>query len=242
MKNLSITLLMYMAATYACVAQRPHDDTVAIMILDHMTDIIGDLTSCSFTVNTRMDAIDTDDGFVSHFAESKVYFDGPDKMQVHTQGDKGHRGFWYNGTLLYYYSFDENNYAVIDAPPTTIETIDTVHERYGVDFPAADFFYPTFTDDLMDNSDSITFLGTTIINHQECFRIKSSSRDLNIQIWIANDAMTLPVKYLISRNKGGYNLQYEGTFSDWQINPGLPASMFEFLPPPQAAKIAILAK
>ena len=44
---------------------------------------------------------------------------------------------------------------------------------------------------------------------------------------------------LTYKDKG--NLQYEATFSNWQLNPEIPVSVFEFLPPPKAAQISIMA-
>lgn len=242
MKNMVLSILLLLSWVLPVSAQEEKYDLVAIMILDHMSDVIGDLTSASFTVQSSIDADDPDVGFNTHFSESQVYFDGPDKMLAYVDGDKGKRGFWYNGTRLIYYSFDENNYAAISTPPTTIETIDTVNKSYGIDFPAADFFYPTFTDDLMSQSDQIIFNGKKTVAGKECFQIISKSNAMTIQIWIANDALNLPVKYLISRHDKGTSTQYEGTFSNWQINPVLPASMFEFIPPPKARAISIMPR
>lgn len=241
MKNMVVSILL-ISWVLPVSAQQEKFDPIAIMILDHMSDVIGDLTSVSFTVHSSIDADDPDVGFNTHLSENQVYFDGPDKMLVYNDGDKGKRGFWYNGAQLIYYSFDENNYVSISTPPTTIETIDTVNKNYGIDFPAADFFYPTFTDDLMNNSDQIIFNGKKTVAGKECFQIIAKSSTMTIQIWIANDAMNLPVKYLISRQGEGTAKQYENTFSNWQINPVLPASMFEFIPPPNARAISIMAR
>ncbi|MBX7109668.1 MAG: DUF2092 domain-containing protein [Chitinophagales bacterium] len=242
MKNMIAVLLLLMAGLQPVSAQQGKYDTVAIMILDHMSDVIGDLTSVSFTLQTRIDADDPDLGLSTHFYKHQVYFDGPDKMLVYSDGDKGKRGFYYNGTRLVYYSFAENNYAIISTPPTTIETIDTVNKSYGIDFPAADFFYPTFTDDLMSSSDKILFAGIRNVDGNECFQVIAISPEMTIQIWVANDAMNLPVKFLITRHGKDEGKQYEGTFLNWQINPLLPPSMFEFVPPPKARAISIMAR
>jgi hypothetical protein len=45
---------------------------------------------------------------------------------------------------------------------------------------------------------------------------------------------------IIYHNKS--NLQYEASFCDWDINPILPASMFNFLPPPGAREVYLLPK
>lgn len=41
-------------------------------------------------------------------------------MKITSSGDKGNSGLCYNGKTLYYYSFDNNTYAVTDASKSVI--------------------------------------------------------------------------------------------------------------------------
>jgi hypothetical protein len=234
--------LFWSALSFGVFGQEVKIDSTAVLLLDRMSDVIGDLGSCSFQLNTSYDTPDPDYGLIKQFSTNEVYLVGPDKMLVNSTGDKGHRQFWYNGRQLFYYSYNENNYAVLETPPTILQTIDTVNKNFGIEFPAADFFYPTFTDDLIKNSDQITYLGQTQIMSKSCFHILANSKETSIQIWISNDAFNLPLRYaIIYRNLDG-NPQYEATFSDWKINPDLPAAMFNFFPPPGARKIRLISK
>lgn len=241
MRNFIVFMNVLLFSTSA-FTQTSKIDSVAVMILDQMSHVIGDSHSADFTVNIKNDVIDREVGLVSQYSVSNVIFDGPDKMQIHSKGGKGHRGFWYNGETLVYYSYDENNYVVLDAPPTTIATIDTVNKTYGIDFPAADIFYPTFTDDLIESSDEIIFNGFKTIENKECFQIVAHSKKSTVQLWIENNAYTLPVKMLIIDHSKTPNLQYEATFSQWQLNREYPPSVFEFLIPPGAREVKILPK
>ncbi len=222
-------------------AQEPRVDTVAIMIIDRMASVIGELHSCSFTLHTSLDIQDADYGLTKQNEDSKVYISGPDKMHIDFTVDKGHRGFWYNGRIAIIYSFDENNYAVIEAPDNTIDMIDSIHEDYAIEFPAADFFYPTFTDDMLEVFDDIVFQGKRKLNDKECWLIVASNKDMNAQIWFSADAFTLPQRLVIVYKNDG-NRQYEATFTNWNLNPEIPAAIFDFLPPPQAREVSILPR
>lgn len=103
-------------------------------------------------------------------------FKGPDKMLVQARGDAAHKGFWYNGKQMVYYSYTENNYSVLEAPGTTMETIDSVHNDYGVDFPASDFFYSTFTDDLSADFASTVFLGRKEIDGKNQYEVVDAKK------------------------------------------------------------------
>jgi hypothetical protein len=237
-------VLLWLAILPAGVfATDPPIDPEAVQILDAMSSIIGDLNSVSFDLKGTNDVLGEDSILVQHYGVSHVYMVGPDKMLIDSRWThKGHRGFWYNGKDLVYYSYDENNYAVIDTPPTIMETIDSVNKVYGVQFPGADFFYPSFTDDLIDMSDRMKYLGKKIIDDKECFHILVSNENLNIQIWITNNSYNLPVKFLIIYKNRPGSPQYEASFSNWNINPELPDAMFEFVPPPSSAEIKIIPR
>ena len=222
-------------------AQETKVDPVAVQLLDHMSDVIGELKSCAYELSTSQDINDPDFGLIKSFADSKVIMVGPDKMLIKVNGNKGNKGFWYNGTSVTYYSYTENNYAKIDAPDDIIATIDTVSIKYDLEIPAADFFYPSFTDDVLESFDTVKFLGIKMIGNEPCFHLKSTNNEMEVQYWISNDSYNLPKKYLIIY-KDKKNMQYEGTFSNWELNPDIPDAVFEFTPPPKAREIQILAK
>ena len=238
----ALAVLLFIPLSFLLKAQEKDYDTVAIMILDRMSDVIGDLSSCSFTLHASTDHIDTGN-IITYFARNEVFMAGPDKMQVSTWNEKGHRAFFYDDSILTYYSFDENNYATINTPPTIVETMDSIHNAYDLDFPAADFFYPTFSDDLLNFANTIDYLGLEDVNGTECFHIVAKGQNMSIQIWVANNATTLPEKFVMNYTNPKSNTQrYEASFSDWKLNPDLPDAMFDFLPPPKAAKVYLLPK
>jgi hypothetical protein len=227
------------AATIQLSAQTGKIDSVAVSILDHMSAVIGDLGSCSMTVKSNYDVQSMHLGLVKHSNEEQVYMQGPSKMLIRSEGDKGSRSFVYNGTTLSYYSYEKNQFAEVQAAGTLMEMIDTVNKLYGVDFPVADFFYPTFVDDILSESRNLVYLGTTKVDGKECFHIAGTAKDKTFQFWISNDPFYLPVKVVIVYTMKEMNPQYEAVLTNWQINPTLPGSLFEFTPPPKAKKIRL---
>jgi hypothetical protein len=123
-----------------------------------------------------------------------------------------------------------------------METLDTLHKLYDFDFPAADFFYPTLTEDLMDFCKKISYEGTALVNGNTCNLIFASNENMVIQIWIRSDAASLPQKLVINYKKDKQVSRYETVFTNWNLSNKLPLSMFDFIPAPTARKIAIMAK
>jgi len=145
----------------------------------------------------------------------------------------------YNGQTLSYYSVDKNHYARTKVPGSIVEMIDYMNKDYGIVFPMADFLYPTFVDDILADATNLSMLGMTKIDGKECFHIAGTSKDKTFQFWIANDAFYLPVKLVIVYTNKPMNPQYEAVYSDWEINPVLPNSIFEFKAPANAKKIKL---
>lgn len=241
MKKLLLTICLGVLSFLGQAQVAKQIDATAIFILDQMGDVIGDLQSVTFNLRNSIDELDGQGNIVTQFSTNTISLSGPDKLLIRTDGTKGKLGYWYDGTYVTYYSFDENNYVTLEAPETTIEMIDTMHQNYDFKFPAADFFYPSLTDDMIEQFDTISYLGKNVLDGEECYHIMASNERLNIQLWISNDTFLLP-KHFIIIYKDKSNLKYESTFSNWSINPVIPEVTFSFLAPPKAKLISILKK
>src|ERR1700749_2030656 len=88
-------------------------DTVAVAILDKMSAVIGDLSSCSVTIKSNYDVTSKSLGLIKHSDEEQVFLHGPDKLLVKSDGDRGSRDYYFDGAKLSYYSLDKNQYGQI---------------------------------------------------------------------------------------------------------------------------------
>ena len=216
-------------------------DPVAISLIDKMGAVIGSFGTCAFNLTTVYDETNEEGMLERKFEDHKVYLRGPDRMAVRSRGEKGNKGYWYNGDYITWYSYDENNYVTIPAPDTIIGTIDSLNTTFGFRFPAADFFYPAFGDDLLEEFDTLKFAGIKTLGNTEYFHIIAENETYNFQLWIENGAYYLPKKYLIIRKSPQLAME-EGTFDSWITNSSMPDEIFEFTPPKNADLIDIMPK
>ena len=200
-------------------------DTRAIKSLDNLTETIGDLNSLSYTVNS----FTINETGKETSKESDVYLRDSNKMFIENSGTKGDKSFWYNGETFSYFLFDKNEYDILEAPDHTLKLIDSIHNNFGIYFPAADFLYPTLTDDMMVNYDQILFYGDEKVNDVDCITLESSNDEQIVQLWIDKEN-NLPIKMVIL-SKSNENKYYEAVYSNWRVNPKLPDIMFEFQAP-----------
>lgn len=217
-------------------------DSAAVAILDKVSFAVGNLQSCSLTLKSENDILDSRLGLITHSETADVYLKAPDKLYVSKSGDKGNKEFFYDGKTFTYYSKDNNVYSSLPAPPTIMQTIDSIHNTFGIDFPAADFFYPYFVNDLLNVSNNLAYLGVTSVNNKKCYHLAGTTLDLTYQIWIANDGTFLPVKISTVSISGNTDDNYTAMYENWSLNPSLQNSMFEFSAPADGMKVRIAVK
>jgi hypothetical protein len=239
-KKILIILFSGVIAVGQLQAQTRRIDTVAVAILDKMSAMIGELSSCSVTIRSNYDISSKELGLIKHSDDQQLFIHGPNQLLLKSEGDQGSHDLYFDGQMLTYYSMDKNQYGQIEAPVNVVEMIDTVNKLYGIEFPAADFFYPTFVDDILADSKTLVYLGLTRVDNKECFHIAGTTPDKTFQFWIADDAFTLPIKMVIVYTNKEMHPQYEATLSDWQINPSLPDALFTFTVPHRARKVKLM--
>ncbi len=240
MKNISTLLIALIGLIGNVYSQKI--DSSAVFILQKAVKTISSMQSCSFTAYSYYDVASENLGLVKHSSEEKVYMKMPNQMMMVIAGDRGFYNLYYNGTKLCYYSVYNNQYAEMNTSGSIIEMIDNVSRKYGIEFPGADFFYPSFVDDILATSQTLINLGRTVVDGKDCFHIAGIDKDKNYQFWINNDEYGLPVKMNIIYHSADKSPQFEVTYSDWVINPNILSSLFEITIPPKAEKIKFLPK
>lgn len=238
-KRLSLLLLTFFFA-FGAKAQEKNIDTTAVLILDRMGAVFGDLNSIGFTSEVSKDVAYSDDFYIKVFSKSEVIIKGPNKFSVRHHGEKNEDIYSYDGSQVTYFSFANNIYAVADAPDNLIETIDYLYEDFGIELTTADFLYPNFSKDFVDQMDQVLYLGVAQINGKRALHVMGSNESISAQIWVSDDAYFLPMKIVITYLSEGVAHQHQTDFSDWALNMDYPDSIFEFLPPPNARQITWL--
>jgi hypothetical protein len=244
---MTLRTLLFPAVLAAIAAQAQPilpvtSDTVALMLMDRMSATISELTSCRYTADVAQDEWNNELGMLKRLQCTEALMVGPDRMHVRVKGDRNDQGYWYNGVQVAYYSFTEHNFGFMEAPDNIMDMITEVNRRYAVDFPAADLFYPTFVEDVMASCPIIRYLGKSTVNGTPCYKVAAKGRDIALQLWIADDATMLPMKFVLTTMRDGHELAYDCTFTSWELNPDLPMALFEFMPPPGARPIRIMAR
>ena len=215
-------------------------DSIAVAILDSVSDKVSLLETCSFKFDSEFDISSSEFGLITHTESGHIYLKGPDKLCIERKGDRGHRKFFYDGKTYSLYSFDKNQFASGPATISIIELIDSLSSYYGVEVPGADIFYPDFVDNILATSNNLVFLGITLIEDTECYHIAGATDDMTFQFWIKTDPPGLPFKMSIVYINKTEKPRYSIRFSDWKLDEEISDSTFEFSAPEGAKQIKLI--
>ncbi len=237
--NFALAAAVFAAASCSTDADKYLEEE-AINALDSTTETIGKLTSCSVSISNTSEEFE-DGTLQTHTRQSDIYLREGNKLHIYTVADGERKGFWYNGSELSVFRFDEAVYDVTAAPKTTLAMIDSVNKTFKVDFPAVDVFYPTLTDDVITNFDTVLYLGTREVDGILCKEINALSKTMDVYL-LTDSATNLPVQLEIYGRGDKKGESYVANYSLWKLNPNLPDEMFKFSPPSNATKASIFKK
>lgn len=218
-------------------SEEVYHDSTALLILDQMGSFIGELNSLRFKTSTSTDVAFSQNYMIKEFETAELIFTGPNKFIVKKKGSEKDEIFVYNGSQVSYYSYDDKTYAIADAPPTILETVDWMYESLGIELTIVDFLYPDFTQKLLESLEYIEFMGRVQLNGKEVLHIGGANSEMTVQFWIGQELGFTPVKIVLTYFGEPYAKQIEVDFEGWEVNPTYPDSLFEFFVPPGARQI-----
>ena len=235
-KRMSLGLFLLFWAVTA-QAQEIKLDTTALTILDNMSEMFGQLNSVGFTSDISRDVAFANDINIKQHSSTEVKIEGPNKFVSRIHREDKEEVYLYNGVHVAYFSYTNNLYAFAQAPDNLIETIDWLYTDFGIEFTAADIFYPNFSSDLAENMDYIQFIGVVELDGDRVFHILAENETISVQFWIKDDLYLLPKKVVMTYLDKPFSPQYEVDFSDWELNEDYPDTIFDFNPPPSTRQI-----
>ena len=133
-------------------------------------------------------------------------------------GDQQHRLFFYDGKTFTLFAPRLNFYATVPAPPTIVELIDKLKEKFDIELPLVDMFYWGTPRAAVDEIKSAIDLGPTSIGGVSCEQFAFRQPGIDWQIWIQNGDYPLPRKLVISTLTDEARPQYTSVYT-WNLAP-----------------------
>jgi hypothetical protein len=161
----------------------------------------------------------------------------PDKLYARISGDDRDRVFIYDGKTVVVADLDRGVYAVVDAPPTIDATLDMLSDKYDIHAPLSDLLYADPCAVMLQTVRTGDCVGAHTAVGKTCDHLAFSQKDSDWQLWVEKGKAPLPRKLVINDKQVMGWPQFSAIFSQWDLNPRLPAGLFTFKPQQDARQI-----
>jgi hypothetical protein len=161
----------------------------------------------------------------------------PDRLYVEIQSPHKQRQFFYDGKNLTVYGPKTGYYATTSAPPTIVDMLKNVEDKFGLEIPMSDLFQWGTSSFPIERIKSGLYVGTDMIDGRTCDHLAFRQDLVDWQLWI-NVADSLPCKLAIANTEDEAQPQFTAVYR-WTPNSSFTDAQFTFNPPPQAKRIAL---
>jgi hypothetical protein len=214
-------------------------DQAAVQAVEGMSNYLKSLNTFRLQTVGSLDTV-TADG-------QRIQMDGTTSYEAKKPGfvikytsDKKNRNFYYDGKQFTVYSPNLGFYATVPAPPTNVEVLDTIYNKYGIRLPLEDLF--RWNDQAhqqrIENLRAAYNLGTVTLDGVKTTHYAFREPDVDWEVWIDQGSKPLPRKFSIVDRTDPARPAFT-TRLNWTVNPALSASDFTFTPGPDAMKIQL---
>jgi hypothetical protein len=224
-------------------AAEPEDTEEARAILQRMADFLAKAQRFSFNLRIEYDVLQDSDQMIEFGERRKVIMSRPDKLRIDIERSDGDQGVVvFDGKELTAFNASDNVYAQVAQPGTLDNAIKHFVGDLQMRLPLALMFVTTLPQDLARRVTEVDYVEKTTLFDVPCDHIAMRTENTDVQIWVAEGAQPLPRRVVITYREEEGEPQFRAQFSDWNLLPDVPDSLFAFTPPPKAERIPIVSQ
>jgi len=209
-------------------------DPAAVQTLQRSLDYLASLKQFSVHAQNTVEEVLELGQKVQFDSSNILMIKRPDKLLAKRHGDIVDQSFSYDGKTLNLYNASHNYYASVPAPDSIEAMLDFARESLGVVAPASDLLYTNAFHLMMEHVYSAVIVGKTVIGGVKTDHLAFSRPDVDFQIWVPESGDPLPLKYVVTDKLSYGQPSTTVVMRDWNVDPALTDSVFNFQPPQNA--------
>jgi hypothetical protein len=132
----------------------------------------------------------------------------------------------------------ENVYATVAKPGSVDEAMAYFVQDLDMRLPLAELLNSHLAQDLPERVRVADYVESSSIAGVPCDHLALRGDEADLQLWVAQGQQPLPRRLVITYRQADGRPQFWAQFSDWNLAPEVPDSLFAFTPPTGAAQIA----
>jgi hypothetical protein len=210
----------------------------AIAALNKMGTYLRSLKALQVRAETYKEDVLVDGQKIQFASVTDLLAQAPNRLMAEINSDLEVRRYLYDGKTFTLVDPVANYYATVPAPPTTVELINRLEEKYGMDIPFADLFRWGGPNSRVSEITSAEDIGPGQVGGTTCEHYAFRQPGLDWQIWIQLGDYPLPRKIVLTTTTDEAKPQFSAIYT-WNLAPSFNEDTFSFTPPPDSHKIVL---
>ena len=171
---------------------------------------------------------------LAYASKYQVTLQRPDKLKVVLLADAPASDFYYNGTTMTAFSSKEHLVATGPAPSTIDATLKAAYKAADIYFPFTDVIVANPYKDMAGSLQRAYYIGqSNVVGDTLTDIVAIVGNGVFEQLWIgADDKLPRMIRAVFLNDPE--RLRHHLVFSDWRVDPELPADTFTFTAPADA--------
>ena len=208
-----------------------------------MANFLAQLKQFSVTIESGYDVVQ-ESGQKIEFGECRqVTVARPDRFRVEVERSDGNKALTvFDGKAITMFTPKTNLYATAEMPGdidgAIIHFVRDLHMR----LPLSLMFVTSLPRELEQRGLSADIVETTTLSGTPCVHIAGRGETVDFQFWISTEGDPLPRKLVLTYKNEEGQPQYWAKFSEWNLLPNPPESLFTLDIPKDAGRIQFLAE
>lgn len=231
--------LALLAAGCLSAASAPAIDPNALAELRRMSDTLG--RAKAFTCRTRvvMEYAGQNGQALTLFPEGRMALRRPDKLRVRYAGDAPPFDLFYDGASVTIFAPHAKFYSAVKAPPTIDAMLPGLRRETGLRLPGLPLLRQDAYSVLARDLQGAVVVGPSTVDGVPCRHLAFRRPGVNWEVWIESGPRALPRRLAATFTDRPGRPRTIITFSDWNLHPWLPESLFRFRKPAGTTEIPL---
>ncbi len=217
------------------VAGAPALDPAALAAVRKMSDKLSHARTFTFRARVALELPTESGALGTYFTRASVAIRRPDGLAATRGGDLPEMRFAYDGKAMTVLVPGTGKWGSAAAPPTLDDTLVAAFEQGGLSFPADELIvadpYAAITRGMTLAARVVAPPGAKKTEH-----VVLAGPELQLELWI-DPATDLPSRAAVTYVDHPLRPHFAVEYSDWKIDPALPASTFALPRPPGATDV-----
>ena len=215
------------------------EEAKAKAILMRMAEFLAKTPSFSVDVKDSYDVYQESGQKIEFNENRKIVVVRPDRLRIEAEESDGDNSMVvFDGKVITVTTPGKKVYAQTPQPGNLDAAMRHFVEDLGMKLPFAPLLLSTAPAEIAKRTETLDYVEKTSIFGKPAHHLAGRTESVDYQIWIADGDQPLPVRLVLTYREADGQPQFRAQFSNWNLKPEAPASLFAFTPAPGTEKIA----